>query len=76
MKKVVVEIDNNNAFSLLENLEALNIIKVLSRITYSQTEVNSGRHIRLSKIRSITGNIHLDLSNFRFNRDESNNYDE
>ena len=72
MEEVVVQISNNRAFSLLENLEALNVIKVLSRTPYDRSE----RTARLSEIRSITENIHVDLSNFRFNRDEANNYDE
>ena len=74
MEKVVVQINNNSAFNLLENLEALNVIKVLKRIPYSQSE-NPDRAARLSEIQLITGNIHIDLSNFQFNRDEANNYD-
>jgi hypothetical protein len=30
---------------------------------------------RLQEIRSITKDIHVDLSHFKFNRDEANNYD-
>jgi len=74
MEEVVVQISNNRAFSLLENLEALNVIKVLRRIPYSPP-AQPDRAARLSEIQSITGNIHIDLSNFKFNRDEANNYD-
>ena len=76
MEEIVVQIRNNRAFSLLENLEALNVIKVMRRIPYVHTDLNSDRTARLSEIRSITGNIQIDLSNYRFNRDEANNYDE
>ena len=48
----------------------------MKRIPYTHTEINSDRTARLSEIQSITGNIYIDLSNFRFNRDEANNYDE
>ena len=72
MEKVVLQINDSRAFSLLENLEALNVIKVLRRIPYVQTD----RTARLAEIQSITQNIHIDLSNFSFNRDEANNYDE
>ena len=33
------------------------------------------RAARLSEIQAITKDIHIDLSNFQFNRDEANNYD-
>ena len=82
METVVVQINNSRAISFLENLEALNVIKMLKRIPYSQSEimketidVNSDRVARLSEIRSITRNINIDLTNFKFNRDEANNYD-
>ena len=82
METLVVQINNNQAFNLLENLEALNVIKVLKRIPYSPSETikrtinkHSDRATRLSEIRSITGNINIDLTNFHFNRDEANNYD-
>ena len=73
METVVVQINNNRAFGFLENLEALNVIKVLKNIPRS---VASDRAARLSEIQSITKNINIDLTNFRFNRDEANNYDE
>ena len=82
METIVVQINNKRAFSFLENLEALNVIKVLKRIPYSQSEINkrtidvhSDRSARLSEIQSITENINIDLTNFHFNRDEANNYD-
>ena len=78
METLVVQINNNRAFSFLENLEALNVIKVLRRIpSRSETmNINSDRAARLSEIRAITKNINIDLTNFHFNRDEANNYDE
>ena len=76
MEEVVVQINNNYAFSFLENLEALNVIKVLRRTPYSQTGINTDRTARLAEIQSITENIHVDLSNFRFNRNEANDYDQ
>jgi hypothetical protein len=78
METVVVQINNNHALSLFENLEALNLIKVLKHIPHSHSEgINkySDRAGRLSEIQSITENIHIDLTNFHFNRDEANNYD-
>ena len=82
METVVVQINNHRAFSLLENLEALNVIKVLKRISHAPSErmkptINEhpDRTARLAEIRSITKNIHIDLTNFHFNRDEANNYD-
>jgi hypothetical protein len=38
METVVVQVNNHNAFSLLENLEALNVIKVLRDIPYFRSE--------------------------------------
>jgi hypothetical protein len=32
------------------------------------------RDQRLQEIKAITNSIHIDLSNFKFNRDEANNY--
>ena len=82
METVIVQINNSRAFGFLENLEALNVIKVLKRIPFSQSEImkktiniTSDRTACLSKIQSITENINIDLTNFRFNRDEANNYD-
>jgi len=73
METVIIQINNNHAFGFLENLEALNVIKVLKNIPRSGA---SDRATRLSEIQSITKNINIDLTNFRFNRDEANNYDE
>ena len=82
MEAVVVQINNNRALGLLENLEALNIIKVLKRIPFTSSDTikrtiddHSDRATRLSEIRSVTGGINIDLTNFKFNRDEANNYD-
>ena len=79
MQTIVVQINNDIAFTLLENLEALNIIKLLKRMPSSRPLGNlcedSDRAARLSEIRSITRDIHLDLTKFRFNRDEANSYD-
>jgi len=78
METVVVQINNDRAFSLLENLEALNIIKMLKRIPVSNSDrisENSDRAARLSEIQSITKDIHMDLTNFHFNRDDANNFD-
>ena len=79
METVVVQINNHRAFSLLENLEELNVIRLLRRIPYSQSDrtknVHPDRAARLSEIQSITKHIHIDLTNFHFNRDEANNYD-
>ena len=78
MERVVVQLINSRAFGFLENLEALNVIKVLKRIPYPQSAIlrnDSERLSRLSEIQSITEKIRIDLTNFRFNRDEANNYD-
>ena len=82
VETVVVQIANNRAFSILENLEALHVIKVLKRFPYPQHKetlrtINEypDRAARLSEIKSITKNIHIDLTNFHFNRDEANDYD-
>ena len=76
MEAVVIQINNNQAWRLLENLEALNVIKVLKRIPVlssefikKTTDTDSDRAIRLSEIQAITKNISVDLTNFKFNRD-------
>ena len=83
MEAVVIQINNNQAWGLLENLEALNVIKVLKRIPVLSSEfikktmdTDSDRATRLSEIQAITKNISVDLTNFKLNRDEANNYDE
>ena len=81
MQTVVLQINNDRAFSLLESLEALNVIKLLKGTPrYNNFDgvivEHPDRAERLAEIRSITKDIHLDLTNFRFNRDEANNYDE
>jgi len=78
METVVIQVNNHTAFSLLENLEALNVIKVLRNITHPRSEKvkeHVDRAARLSEIQAITKDIHVDLTNFKFNRDEANNYD-
>ena len=83
METVVVQINNNQAFNFLENLEALNLIKVLKRIPNFRFEGinpliindNPDKVDRISEIQSITKDINIDLTNFHFNRDEANNYD-
>ena len=83
MKTVVIQINNDLAFSFLQNLEALNIIKVLQKTPETQLETaikaknsNSLKAKRLAKIKDLTKNINVDLTNYRFNREEANNYDE
>ena len=82
METILIQINNSRAFNLIENLEALNIIKVLKRSAFQKTQepisVDNNyleNDSRLSEIRSITKNINIDLSNFHFDRDEANNYD-
>jgi hypothetical protein len=80
METVVIQINNSKAYKLLETLEDMQVIKVLKKNFQSQQKL-SGNNIeldsarRLKEIQSITKDIHIDLSNFRFNRDEANNYD-
>jgi hypothetical protein len=40
-----------------------------------ESDVISFRDQRLQEIRTITNDINVDLSNFKFTRDEANNYD-
>ena len=78
MEKFIVEINNNSALNILKSLEDLKIIKVLKRISYPAAVTandDEKRNARLLEIRSITKDIHVDLSNFHFNREEANNYD-
>ena len=74
MDTVIVQLNNYQAFSLLKNLEALDVIKILKRNPVSISDRN--RTERISEIQSITKNIHIDLSNFIFNREDANNYNE
>jgi hypothetical protein len=84
METIVVQVNNGSAFRLLENLEALNVIKMLPRIPYLQADAAkrttngsaSRQANRLHEIQAITKNINVDLTNFKFNRDEATNYDE
>ncbi|MDR0233154.1 MAG: hypothetical protein LBI82_13730 [Dysgonamonadaceae bacterium] len=83
METVVIQVNNNLAFKFFQNLEALNVIKVLQKTPEMQLETvaktkkdNSLRAKRLEKIKAITKNINVDLTNYRFNREEANNYDE
>jgi hypothetical protein len=41
----------------------------------AETGVIPFREQRLQEIRAITNDIHVNLRNFKFNRDEANNYD-
>jgi len=82
MEAVVVQINNNQAFNFFKNLEALNVIKVLQKIPNVQIETvikarrsNANKAKRLARIRALTKNINVDLTNYRFNREEANNYD-
>jgi len=83
METVMIQVNNNLAFKFFQNLEALNVIKVLQKTPEMQLEAtartktdNSLRTKRLERIRTITKNINIDLTNYRFNREEANNYDE
>jgi len=80
METVVIQVNNNLAFKFFQNLEALNVIKVLQKAPKMQLEKavkdNSLKAKRLAKIRAVTKNINVDLTNYRFNREEANNYDE
>jgi hypothetical protein len=83
METVVVQVNNSLAFKFFQNLEALNVIKVLQKTSEMQLETaikvekdNSLKTKRLARIKAITKNINVDLTNYRFNREEANNYDE
>ena len=81
METVVIQVNNNLAFKFFQNLEALNVIKVLQKIPDKQLEtaLKKDRAIqakRLARIRAVTKNINVDLTNYLFNREEANNYDE
>jgi hypothetical protein len=80
METVVIQVNNNLAFKFFQNLEALNVIKVLQKTPEMQLETeakakrdNSLKYKRLAKIKAITKNINVDLTNYRFNREEANN---
>ena len=83
METVLVQIKNPSGMTFLENLESLNVLKVLRGVPVTGSDSVPvlpgdlpGIPSRLSEIRAITQNIHIDLANFKFNRDEANNYDE
>ena len=83
METVVIQVNNSLAFKFFQNLEALNVIKVLQRTPEMQLETavkaendNTIRGKRLERIKAVTKNINIDLTNYRFNREEANNYDE
>jgi len=83
METVMIQVNNNLAFKFFQNLEALNVIKVLQKTPEMQLETalkvkkeNSLKSKRLARIKSVTKNINVDLTNYRFNREEANNYDE
>jgi len=82
METVMIQINNNLAFKFFQNLEALNVIKVLQKTPEIQLETalkvkkdNTLKSKRLARIKSVTKNINVDLTNYRFNREEANNYD-
>jgi hypothetical protein len=82
METVVIQVNNNLAFKFFQNLEALNVIKVLQKTPEIQLETvlhkkdNTLKSKRLARIKSVTKNINIDLTNYRFNREEANNYDQ
>jgi len=83
METVMIQVNNNLAFKFFQNLEALNVIKVLQKTPEMQLETavrvekdNSLNSNRLARIKAVTKNINIDLTNYRFNREEANNYDE
>ena len=82
METVMIQVNNNLAFKFFQNLEALNVIKVLQKTPEMQLETavrvekdNSLNANRLARIKAVTKNINIDLTNYRFNREEANNYD-
>jgi len=83
MKTVVIQVNNDLAFKFFQILETLNVIKVLQKTPEMQLETavkvkeyNSLKSKRLARIKAVTKNINIDLTNYRFNREEANNYDE
>ena len=69
METVVVQVNNNLAFKFLQNLEALNVIKVLQKTPEMQLDTavrvkkdNSLKSNRLARIKAVTKNINIDLT--------------
>ena len=79
MNTVIVEIKNRKAYKMLENMETLGAIKLLKPTSDVLDEFNADnsmdRLTRLQKIRAITKDICIDLSNFKFDRNAANDYD-
>jgi hypothetical protein len=75
METVMIQVNDNLAFKFFQNLEALNLIKVLQKTPETEFD-DTLRTKRLEKIKKVTKNINIDLSNYQFNREEANNYDE
>lgn len=49
--------------------------ELIEQASISQVSNNSDKMLRLKRIEDITKDKLVDLSNYRFNRDEANNYD-
>lgn len=79
MNTVIVEIKDRKAYKMLKNMETSGAIKLLKPTSDISDEFNAGnsmdRLTRLQKIRAITKDICIDLSNFKFDRNDANDYD-
>jgi hypothetical protein len=78
-RQVFTPNERNNAVVIPREWYGEKIEVIVFPIVGSSRKVESRaipfRNQRLQEIRSITNDIRIDLSNFKFNRDEANNYD-
>ena len=75
IREIVVPDENTYLLKLPDNYvgKSLEVIAFEINEPYPFAEVDN-KEERLKKIKELTGNSLVDLSNFTFNRDEANNY--
>jgi len=80
LRQIIAHSEPSLLITLPQNMVGKKIEVIAFEIEDESTEVGgealSAKAQRLNEIRTITKNTLVDLSNFKFDRDEANNYEE
>ena len=76
VRKVIIPTSTTFTLTLPEEVIGKEIEVVASEVEVPRAPTESEKQQRLEAIESIFRDSRVDLSNFKFDRDEANNYDE
>lgn len=76
LRQIVIPSGSSFTLQLPDNMVGKTVEIIAFEIKEADKQIETNKAQRLKEIKEITKGSLVDLSNFKFNRDEANNYDE